>query len=181
MALSTTPDSASSNARPDRSCQVRPPHSLRPTLLRALYCTPRGVRSRACLRPLNLPLASGSVYVIKNGSKLEIDPSRYNTVRPHWALVPEEVGDLLVPAEVYAGGSKTKIPCWQDWARAARARLETLLEELAYGGQPGKSFAGIVPSSSGARCHPLYPRLASLCTSKTFDSCCPRNPLTKPG
>jgi hypothetical protein len=29
---------------------------------------------RACLRPLNLPLAGGFVYVIKNGSKLEIGP-----------------------------------------------------------------------------------------------------------
>ena len=28
---------------------------------------------------------------------------RYDTVRPHWALVPEEGGDPLVPAEVYAG------------------------------------------------------------------------------
>jgi putative transposase len=56
---------------------------------------------------------------------------RYNTVRPHWALVPEEGGDPLVPAEVYAGARKTKIPRWQDWARAAYARLETLLEDVA--------------------------------------------------
>jgi putative transposase len=56
---------------------------------------------------------------------------RYNTVRPHWALVPEEGGDPLVPAEVYAGDRTIRIPRWQDWARAARARLETLLEEVA--------------------------------------------------
>src|SRR5208282_5597097 len=75
VALSTTPDSTSSNAWPARPCQARPRHSLRPTLLRALNCTPSGVRLRACLRPLNLPLAGGSVYVIENGSKLEIGPS----------------------------------------------------------------------------------------------------------
>jgi transposase InsO family protein len=56
---------------------------------------------------------------------------RYNTVRPHWALVPEEGGDPLVPAEVYAGGRTIRIPRWQDWARAARARLEMLLKEIA--------------------------------------------------
>jgi transposase InsO family protein len=56
---------------------------------------------------------------------------RYNTLRPHWALVPEEGGDPLVPADVYAGGRTIRIPRWQDWARAARARLETLLEEVA--------------------------------------------------
>jgi transposase InsO family protein len=56
---------------------------------------------------------------------------RYNTLRPHWALVPEEGGDPLVPAEVYAGGRSIQIPRWQDWARAARARLEMLLEDVA--------------------------------------------------
>ncbi len=56
---------------------------------------------------------------------------RYNTVRPHWALIPEEGGDPLVPAEVYAGSRSVQIPRWQDWARAASARLETLLEGVA--------------------------------------------------
>jgi putative transposase len=56
---------------------------------------------------------------------------RYNTVRPHWALVPEEGADPLVPAEVYASARTVQISRWQDWARAARARLETLLEEVA--------------------------------------------------
>jgi putative transposase len=56
---------------------------------------------------------------------------RYNTVRPHWALVPEEGGDPLVPAEVYTGGRTVQIPRWQEWARAARARLEMLLEDVA--------------------------------------------------
>jgi hypothetical protein len=75
VALSTMPDSTSSNAWLACPCQARPRHSLRPTLLRALYCTPSGVRSRARLRPLNLPPAGGSVYMIKNGSKLEIGPN----------------------------------------------------------------------------------------------------------
>ncbi len=56
---------------------------------------------------------------------------RYNTMRPHWALVPDEGGDPLVPAEVYAGDRSIQIPRWQDWARAAYARLETLLEDVA--------------------------------------------------
>ena len=56
---------------------------------------------------------------------------RYNAVRPHWALVPDEGGDPLVPAEVYAGDRSIQIPRWQDWARTAYARLETLLEDVA--------------------------------------------------
>src|SRR5437899_1095166 len=53
--------------------------------------------------------------------------ARYNTSRPHWALVPEEGGDPLVPAEVYAGERSTQIPRWQPWARAAQAKLEELM------------------------------------------------------
>jgi transposase InsO family protein len=56
---------------------------------------------------------------------------RYNTLRPHWALVPEGGGDPLVPAEVYAGGRTIQIPRWQAWARAARAKLDALLDEVA--------------------------------------------------
>jgi transposase InsO family protein len=56
---------------------------------------------------------------------------RYNELRPHWALIPEEGGDPLVPAEVYAGGRAIQIPRWQEWARAAQAKLEKLLEEAA--------------------------------------------------
>lgn len=52
---------------------------------------------------------------------------RYNTMRPHWALVPEEGGDPLVPAEVYASGLAIQIPSWQPWARAAHAKLEALM------------------------------------------------------
>ena len=52
---------------------------------------------------------------------------RYNERRPHWALRPEEGGDPLVPAEVYAGGRTIQIPRWQSWARAVQAKLEELL------------------------------------------------------
>jgi len=52
---------------------------------------------------------------------------RYNRLRPHWALRPEEGGDPLVPEEVYAGGRAVQLPRWQGWARAAKAKLDELL------------------------------------------------------
>ncbi|NIL98547.1 MAG: DDE-type integrase/transposase/recombinase [Planctomycetales bacterium] len=54
--------------------------------------------------------------------------ARYNDRRPHWSLVPEGGGDPLVPAEVYAGDRAIQIPKWQNWAKAARKKLETLLD-----------------------------------------------------
>ena len=57
--------------------------------------------------------------------------TRYNELRPHWALVPAEGGDVLVPADVYAGGRTIQIPRWQTWARAAQAKLDKLMEEAA--------------------------------------------------
>lgn len=51
---------------------------------------------------------------------------RYNTRRPHWALVPEAGGDPLVPLEVYVGEQTIQTPRWQSWARAAQAKLEEL-------------------------------------------------------
>lgn len=56
---------------------------------------------------------------------------RYNQRRPHWALTPEEGGDPLVPEEVYSQGRKIKIPKWQGWARAAKEKLEEMLETAA--------------------------------------------------
>lgn len=56
---------------------------------------------------------------------------RYNERRPHWGLVPEEGGDPLVPQEVYAGGRTIQIPRWQQWARAAQAKLAELMEATA--------------------------------------------------
>ncbi len=54
---------------------------------------------------------------------------RYNNHRPHWALVPAEGGDPLVPAEVYAQGRRTQLPRWQGWARDVKKKLDALLEE----------------------------------------------------
>ncbi len=56
---------------------------------------------------------------------------QYNTNRPHWALIPESGGDLLVPAEAYAEARSIRIPRWQPWAIAAKAKLESVvLEEV---------------------------------------------------
>ena len=52
-------------------------------------------------------------------------------MRPHWALIPEEGGDPVTPEEVYVGGVAVRIPKWQAWARAARAKLDKMLEEAA--------------------------------------------------
>ncbi len=51
---------------------------------------------------------------------------RYNTERPHWALIPEECGDPMTPEDVYVHGLAAKLPRWQKWARAARKKLEEL-------------------------------------------------------
>jgi len=52
---------------------------------------------------------------------------RYNRLRPHWALRPEEGGDPLVPGEVYASGRVVQLPRWQGWARAAKKKLDELM------------------------------------------------------
>lgn len=57
--------------------------------------------------------------------------ARYNELRPHWALVPETGGDPLVPAEVYAQGQTIRTPRWQGWAKAAKAKLDELLDHQA--------------------------------------------------
>lgn len=62
---------------------------------------------------------------------LEEFRERYNGRRPHWALIPEEGGDPLVPAEVYRGDRAIRIPRWQAWARGAKAKLDELLTEAA--------------------------------------------------
>jgi putative transposase len=56
---------------------------------------------------------------------------RYNTIRPHWALVPAEGGDPLTPQDVYVGGRAIEIPAWQAWARRAREQLEQWATEEA--------------------------------------------------
>ena len=56
---------------------------------------------------------------------------RYNRQRPHWALVPEAGGDPVTPHDVYVGGVRTQIPKWQPWARAAKAKLAAMMEQVA--------------------------------------------------
>ena len=56
---------------------------------------------------------------------------RYNCRRPHWALVPEEGGDPLVPEEVYRDARSITIPRWQGWAKGAKEKLEKMLAEAA--------------------------------------------------
>ena len=56
---------------------------------------------------------------------------RYNQRRPHWALVPEGGGDPATPEEVYTGAVVTQLPRWQGWARAAKEKLNRMLEPAA--------------------------------------------------
>lgn len=57
--------------------------------------------------------------------------TRYNEVRPHWALRPKDGGDPVTPKDVYCHGVSTEIPAWQSWAKAAKKKLEKLMEEDA--------------------------------------------------
>jgi len=56
---------------------------------------------------------------------------RYNTVRPHWALIPNEGGDPATPLEAYRGDVTPRLPKWQTWAMAARSKLEEMLVPAA--------------------------------------------------
>ena len=56
--------------------------------------------------------------------RLDAFRERYNRVRPHWALRPDERVDPLTPADVYEDGLAVVIPKWQGWARAALSKLE---------------------------------------------------------
>jgi putative transposase len=68
-------------------------------------------------------------------AKLEAFRRRYNERRPHWALVPDTGGDPLAPRDVYVDGVVTKLPRWQHWAHAAKARLDAL-RQAAVAAQP---------------------------------------------
>ncbi len=57
--------------------------------------------------------------------------TRYNEVRPHWALIPEAGGDPLTPEDVYVSGSAIQIPKWQGWAKGAKQRLDQLMGQAA--------------------------------------------------
>ena len=59
---------------------------------------------------------------------LEVFRRRYNEIRPHWALVPEQGGDPLTPEDVYAKGAAVQLPKWQGWAKAAREKLAEMVD-----------------------------------------------------
>jgi transposase InsO family protein len=63
--------------------------------------------------------------------KLGAFQKRYNAIRPHWALEPEEGGDVLTPEDVYVKGRAITLPCWQGWAKAARKKLDEAMEKDA--------------------------------------------------
>ncbi len=56
---------------------------------------------------------------------------RYNTIRPHWALIPLEGGDPMTPHDVYVKGRSIGIPKWQAWAKAAKDKLDRMMTEEA--------------------------------------------------
>ena len=63
---------------------------------------------------------------------LEAFRRRYNEVRPHWALEPPEGGDPITPVDVYVNGLAVGLPKWQGWAKAARAKLEQMIEDMHF-------------------------------------------------
>lgn len=56
---------------------------------------------------------------------------RYNQVRPHWALIPEEGGDPVTPQDVYEHGQAVGIPKWQSWAVKAKEQLDQMMHQDA--------------------------------------------------
>jgi transposase InsO family protein len=62
---------------------------------------------------------------------LAVFSHRYNTLRPHWALIPEAGGDPLTPEEVYVHGWAVQTPKWQGWAKGAKQRLDQMMQEAA--------------------------------------------------
>ena len=65
---------------------------------------------------------------------------RYNTRRPHWALIPRQPAtptgaayatDPVTPDEVYRGLVQVQLPRWQGWAKAAQAKLQHVLDRSA--------------------------------------------------
>ena len=63
---------------------------------------------------------------------LEVFRRRYNGVRPHRALMPPEGGDPIMPADVYVDGSAVGQPKWQGWAKAAREKLNAIVEDAHF-------------------------------------------------
>ena len=63
---------------------------------------------------------------------LEVFRRRDYEVRPHWALVPAEGGDPVTPAAVYVHGKAVGLPKWQGWAKAAREKLNAIIEDAHF-------------------------------------------------
>ena len=63
--------------------------------------------------------------------RLSAFKDRYNTIRPHWALAPEDGGDHVTPVDVYVAGVAVKLPAWQGWATEAKRKLEALMQQDA--------------------------------------------------
>jgi hypothetical protein len=55
--------------------------------------------------------------------------ARYNSLRPHWALIPERGGDPLTPEDVYVKRAAVQIPKWQTWTRKAKEQLDQMIEK----------------------------------------------------
>ncbi|MHC4644982.1 MAG: transposase [Planctomycetota bacterium] len=62
---------------------------------------------------------------------LEEFRGRYNTIRPHWSLIPQAGGDPMTPYDVYVEGKTIRIRKWQGWAKAAKAKLDKMMTEEA--------------------------------------------------
>lgn len=62
---------------------------------------------------------------------LEAFRERYNTIRPHWALIPPKGGDPMTPQDVYVNGQAMAIPKWQGWAKAAKEKMDELMTQGA--------------------------------------------------
>ena len=71
-------------------------------------------------------------------------------MRPHWALVPEQGGDPLTPADVYTQGSAVQLPAWQDWARQAKEQLDQMMRDDAEKDQPGANEENEQPCADAA-------------------------------
>jgi putative transposase len=56
---------------------------------------------------------------------------RYNTIRPHWALLRLQGGDPMTPYDVYVDGQAITIPKWQGWAKSAKEKLDELMSQEA--------------------------------------------------
>ena len=82
---------------------------------------------------------------------------RYNNVRPHWALVPEEGGDPLVPAEVYAGHSIDSDSALAGLGTRCKRKAGDVVGGRSMRQPSRRDFAGIVPASRGCSSPPPAP------------------------